>query len=79
MFYLARNLPVILRHEKQRLYGLPQSAIYELVKESIYYIVEARADLEILIEFAAELFGDKNIFRLFSFVHQRMLSCCGFH
>ena len=62
MFYLARNLPVILRQDHQRLLALPQKAIYELVKSSFYYIVDARADIEIIIEFAASVFAEKDVF-----------------
>ena len=41
---------------------LPQSAVYELVKESLFYVVNARADIEILLGFAAETFADKDVF-----------------
>ena len=78
MFYLAKNLPVILRQEKQHLLSLPQQALYELIKESLYYIVDARADIEILLDFAAAIIADKDQFQLFGYMHQRMFSCCGF-
>ena len=78
MFYLAKHLPVILRQDQQSLLSLPQHAIYELVRESLYYIVDARADIEIVITFAARMFTEGDIFKLFQFVHQRMAKCCGF-
>lgn len=78
MFYLSKNLPVILRQEMSRLLKLPVQAIYELVQTSLYYIVDARADIEILIEFAANVFAEKDIFKLFNLFHDRMKSCCGF-
>ena len=78
MFYLAKNLPVILRKDKQRLLGLPDSAIHELIKASLYYVVDARADIEIVLHFAAKIFADDSILSLFKRVHDRMLSCCGF-
>ena len=62
MFYLAKNLPVILRQERQHLLSLPQQTLYELIKESLYYIVDARADIEILLEFAAAIMADKDQF-----------------
>ena len=46
MFYLSRNLPVILRQDKKSLVDLPKEVVYELIKNSMYYIVDARADLE---------------------------------
>jgi len=61
-----------------RLLKLPVQAIYELVQTSLYYIVDARADIEILIEFAANVFAEKDIFKLFNLFHDRMKSCCGF-
>ena len=39
MFYLAKNLPLILRQEKQKLIGMPQNMLYEILRESLYYIM----------------------------------------
>ena len=45
------------------------AAIYDVVMKSLYYIVDARADIEILLTFAAGVFAEKEIFQLFKIVH----------
>ena len=58
---------------------LPRVSIYEIVKSSFYYIVDARADLEIILDFAAEICTEsKDVFALFETITQRMSKCCGF-
>ena len=57
---------------------MPNTAVHELIKASLYYIVDARADIEILLNFAAKIFADDNTLSLFKRVHDRMLNCCGF-
>ena len=66
MFYLARHLPIILRQEKQSISILPEPAIYDVIRSSFNYIVDTRADLEIIFDFAANrITNTKNIYTLF--------------
>ena len=78
MFYLAKNLPVILRQDMQRLLKLPQQVLYGLLSKSLFYIVDVRADVEVLLNFAANVFAEKDLFKFFKMTHERMTSCCGF-
>lgn len=79
MFYLTKNLPVILRQDKRRLVELSSDYIWELVRMSFGYIVDAKADSEVVLQFAAEMFTtDKSIYSLFDLVHSRVQGCCGF-
>lgn len=79
MFYLTKNLPVILRQDRRRLIQLPQEYIWELVRMCFNYLVDAKADIEIVLQFAAETFAnEKSIFGLFNMVNERVQTCCGF-
>ena len=68
-FYLAKNLPVILRQDHQRILKLENDHIFDIIQESLYFIVDARADTEIIIEFAADLWSDKNPMKLIQELH----------
>ena len=65
MYYLAKNLPLILRQEKQKLLLLSERILCELLRDSMHYIVDGRADIEILMDFAAGVFGEKDLFTFF--------------
>lgn len=79
VFYLTKNLPVILRQDKRRLADLSIDYLWELVRTSFYYTVDAKADIDITLQFAADIFtADKNIYSLFNKVHGRIQGCCGF-
>jgi hypothetical protein len=79
MFHLTKNLPTILRQDKRRLCELNENYLWELVRQSFNYIVDAKADIEVNLTFAADTFtDDRNIFHLFNKVHERIQSCCGF-
>ena len=69
MFYLSKNLPVILGREMQKLLNLPTPIIYDLVKMSLFYIFDARTDIEVLLEFAASVFAEKDMFKFFKFLN----------
>ena len=49
-----------------------------LFKESLFYIIDARADIEILLKFAADIIANGDIFVLYRQIHERMENCCGF-
>jgi hypothetical protein len=34
--------------------------------------------LEVTLQFAADIFADKSLFKLFNVVHERVQNCCGF-
>ena len=73
VFHLTKHLPVILRQDKRRLAELSSNYLWELVRMSFTYIVDARADIEITLQFAAEIFTpDKSIYSLFKMVHERV-------
>jgi len=43
------------------------------------YLVDAKADIEVVLQFAADVFtNDKSIYSLFNYVHSRVKGCCGF-
>ena len=69
---------MILRRNFESLKSLHQQSIYEVIKQSFSYIVDARADLEIILEYAAKIFSNNDIFSLFKLIGDRMNSCSGF-
>jgi len=78
MFYLSKHLPVILRQDQSKILNLPHHVISELLRESFTYIVDAKADIEVLVKFASEIWADKDVFQFFKMTHDRMKKCCGF-
>jgi len=53
--------------------------LWELVRTSFNYTVDAKADIDITLQFAAEIFTqDKSVYSLFNQVHDRIQGCCGF-
>ena len=52
--------------------------MFTIVTESLYYIVDARADTEIILQFAANVWADKDMARLLTQLHERMVKCSGF-
>lgn len=79
LFYLTKNLPVILRQDRRRLADLSSDYLWEIVRTSFNYTVDAKADIDITLQFAAETFtADKNIYSLFNKIHGRIEGCCGF-
>ena len=49
------------------------------MRESLYYVVDARADIEIILQFAANEWAQKDIFRFLNQQQERFKACCGFH
>lgn len=80
VFFLVKNLAVILRHERRILIELQPDHLWELVRMSFGHIIDAKADLEMILGFAIEVFTteDKGIFSLFDLVHSRVKDCCHF-
>ena len=77
-YYLAKNLPVILRSDQQTICKLENDHIFDIVQESLYFIVDARADTDIIVEFASSIWSDKNPIKLLKELHVRMENCSGF-
>jgi hypothetical protein len=79
MFYLTKNLPVILRQDRRRLAEFSEEYIWELVRLSFSYLVDSKADLDVVLQFAADtLTIEKSVYELFDKVHSRVQNCCGF-
>lgn len=49
LFYLTKNLAVILRQDKRRLAELSNEYLWELVRMSFNYLVDAKADIEVVL------------------------------
>ena len=61
IFYLSKNLPVILRQDQKRMLRLDIDNLFAIVSESLHYIVDARADQEIILQFASTVWADKDV------------------
>ena len=48
-FYLSRNLPVILRQDQSKILKLDKNEIFNIVTESLYYIIDEKADVEVIL------------------------------
>ena len=57
---------------------LKNDHIFDIVQESLFFIVDARADSEIILQFATNLWSDKKPIKLLKELHMRMESCSGF-
>ena len=49
VFHLTENFPVILRQDRRHLADLSLDYIWELVRTSFNYTVDAKADIEITL------------------------------
>ena len=76
--YLTRHLASILRQDSDKLLQLINEQLFLIVRDSLNYLSDAKADLEIILKFAARMWGDNNIFNLYKKFSERWDSCHGF-
>ena len=46
--------------------------LFAIVSESLHYIVDARADQEIILQFASTVWADKDVAKFLTQLHERM-------
>ena len=56
-FYLSKHLPTAIKQEKATVLTLEADELYKVINQSMEFLVFDNADLDTIIEFAAELWA----------------------
>ena len=78
LMYLYKNLPLILRQDQSSISRLPNPLLFTIVRMSFEYIKDAKSDLDVVLDYAASVWGENDIFALFAQISDRWTACRGF-
>ena len=67
-----------MRQDQSKILKLDIDNVFNIVQESLHYIVDARVDTEIILQFAANIWAEKDTCKFLQQLHERMANCSGF-
>ena len=81
-FYLAKNLPQQLRIRKSELQDLDKRLLSSVLQRALLYIEgdeqSGTQDLDIIIDFAAEVLADSDIYQLLNYISLKIKNAMAF-
>ena len=81
-FYLAKHLASQLRASKKDLHDLEKRLLSCIVQRAILYVKGddqlGTMDLELIIDFAAEIIADRDIYKLLEYISSKFKHCMAF-